>query len=223
MKTAQQMLLLAICLMVLQPTFVQSQNFEGGLLFGLNNYLGDFNDSKMDASDMHLGFGIFARQSLNKHIAFRANLLAGKISGQDMLQQNEGGSRNYSFESSILEASIQVEWNMLVIATQDQEGNTIKTFQPYLFAGAGAVIYEPSVAGMTLDDPDANRNDSPGSQWVFPMGLGLQWQYQNGLSLSLEAGARSVNSDYLDGISLAGNPDNKDWYMFGGIALGFAL
>ncbi len=37
--------------------------------------------------------------------------------------------------------------------------------------------------------------------------------------LAVEAGLRTSFSDYLDGVSQAGNPNGNDWYAFGGAAL----
>lgn len=203
------------------PISLFSQQIEGGLLLGLNNYIGDFVPSKFEVSETHPSYGLFIRTQFHKNLSFRFNFLAGKISGDDRNYAiNE--TRGHSFTTTLLEGSAQVEWNIFVLSFKDQKGNIIKTFQPYLFAGIGAVYFDSTMSGMSANAPDYHAEFMP-VQATFPLGAGLQWQYHNGLSLSLEAGARLTNTDYLDGVSAWGSPDQNDWYAFGGVTIGFLL
>lgn len=211
----------AICLLFLAPISLFSQHLEGGLLLGFNNYSGDFMPAHVDLAESHISYGVFLRAQFHKNISVRANFLAGKISGDDYNYAiNE--KRGYSFETTLLEGSAQLEWNIFVKAFKDAEGNILKTFQPYVFAGIGAVAFEPMMSGISNNDPDFNTSHGP-VQAVFPLGAGLQWQYANGLSLGLELGARATSSDHLDGISVWGNSEKNDWYAFAGLSLGFLL
>ena len=55
------------------------------------------------------------------------------------------------------------------------------------------------------------------------MGAGLKFQIAEQFAISSEWGARKTFGDYIDGISVNGNPKSGDWYTFGGITLTYLV
>ena len=54
---------------------------------------------------------------------------------------------------------------------------------------------------------------------VMPIGVGLKMDVSKKMQIGLEAGLRMPFTDYLDGISQAGNPDGNDTYFMSGLSL----
>jgi hypothetical protein len=55
------------------------------------------------------------------------------------------------------------------------------------------------------------------------MGVGIRVDITKKLVLGVEAGARPIFSDRLDGVRINGDPQNDDWYYFGGATVSFNL
>ena len=56
---------------------------------------------------------------------------------------------------------------------------------------------------------------------TIPFGAGILFNINESWSVTLEGGARPAFTDYLDGISQAGQAQNDDWYGFGGLLIGY--
>ena len=80
---------------------------------------------------------------------------------------------------------------------------------------------EPTVTGLQPSSEDL-LNDIT-SRLVVPFGIGVQATFNEQFYVGIEGGTRYLTDDYLDGVSLAGNPNANDWYPTVGIKVGFFL
>ena len=106
----------------------------------------------------------------------------------------------------------------------------LRTISPFIYVGLGFMYNKPTT--------NFNNNPSPNpiteapritadetaiyskQHVVIPMGGGLRIPLINkNAVLTLEGGFRPTFSDYIDGISIAGNPNKNDWYFVGDVAL----
>jgi hypothetical protein len=54
-------------------------------------------------------------------------------------------------------------------------------------------------------------------------GLGVKYKLSRNLTVSVEIGLRIASTDYLDEVSLKGNPGNNDWYSLTGLTLTYGF
>lgn len=204
--------------------------WEIGLTLGLNQYYGDMHCSKPYPSQNSLMAGVFVRRHLNDFFAIRPQLLVGRLAGRDL--DNPDGLWDYRrlrFKSSpFVELALLGEYYPFRERRFTCDGFLKNGLSPYIFGGIGVAYSNPEVweegsprfpVEKRLWDADKAHLEKFGNRLgvIFPVGLGVKYNMANRWTLGLEAGYRFSTSDYLDGISLAGNPDRKDGYFLGNV------
>jgi hypothetical protein len=178
-----------------------------------------------------LSYGAYLRYFLSEHFSLRAQVFAGAISGDDVHASNDAKrARSLRFGTDILELAALGEWHPFGLYRYKDIGVRRFFVSPYLFAGAAASFGGAKVEyyGLPADEPKVLSAPLPevGVNQRFlaaPFGIGCRAQINETVVLGLDAGARLVFSDKLDGVHLNGNPDNNDWYYFCGMSISFIL
>ena len=215
-------------------TFALAQSkIEGSLFFGISSYHGDLinqNNFTHYLKEVQPAFGGILRYSLSLNLAIRAQGMMSKISSSD----RKGGTRyeyydrGYSFTNSLKEFSVLGEWDFLGHKRFTENGRHIgKTNSPYLFTGVAVILNSPKVDfGQNQSRPaesqissDKNESNLSATRMAIPFGVGYRMDLTPQFNLDFELGFRPVFSDYLDGVSKSGNPNDRDGYAFGGVAL----
>ncbi len=80
--------------------------------------------------------------------------------------------------------------------------------QPNILIAGGALYSESSTAGLPAEHPDARVLHT--SSWYAGVGLGYMLYNWEGWTLGLEIRRYLTGTDYLEGISYAGNPKRND-------------
>ena len=174
---------------------------------GTTWYYGDLNDRLITHTDL-LEFGgqIGVMYHFNERFGARLNYLHGGLSGADSLAKSDSyKARNLSFFSDVDEISLQ-----LVVSPF----GTLGRFTPYLFAGGGAMHFNPKAdylgeeielqplgtEGQFIAD---SGYGSPYDLWVFsiPVGVGVNFMLNYRWDIGLEAGYHKAFTDYLDDVS----------------------
>ncbi len=227
-----------LCLAFLCINNAQAQKWEGGILLGLANYQGDVTDPVWDLKETNYSAGLVIRHHLNKNLALRGNLLFGKIAGSDVNHSSEDWTREnrgFSFESSVSELSLKLEYSPLTKEWLDGNGKFNKSITPYGFVGLGVAFWTPTTNFNENGDTrlikilqpriaeDKQEVKSNKSGFTIPIGAGIKADLTDKIILGGEIGFRPVFNDYLDGISVSANPDKNDWYWFAGATLTFRL
>ena len=219
-----------LILTLLTPLCLWGQSkTEVGLLLGGTSYGGDLVKSSFSFNEeINFGFGILGRYRLNENVSIRGNLLFTKISGDDQNFADEDlfrAERDISFETPVTELSFLAEYELFGKKRYTDSGFN-KTFTPYIFAGLGFSFISPetdysrsNVNGVTEDQAEEISN----AQLSIPVGIGLKYDLSEKVNLGFELGVRPTFTDYLDGVSLAGNPNKNDGYLFGGFVLSSSL
>jgi OmpA-OmpF porin, OOP family len=210
--------------------------WELGTPLGLNQYFGDMHCSKAYASQNSLMGGVFARKHINDFFSIRPQILVGKLAGRDLDQPNGlWDYRRLKFSSSpFVEAAVIGEYYPFRERRFTCDGFMKKTISPYLFGGLGATYANPTItqeAGAAFPvaarDLAADRahTDKFGNRIaaVVPVGLGFKYNVSNRATIGAEGGYRFSTSDYLDGLSMAGNPNKKDGYFLANLMGSYRL
>lgn len=223
---------------------------EIGIALGAMSYQGDLNESKIaQPSESNFSGGIFVRHHFAPNFAARGQIFIGKISGSDLnfTEPAWRQQRAYAFTSSISEASMQLEWDIFgkkrfrkrkTVTYQNQSYQQLavvnhigRTLSPYLFGGGGLVTTSPKpdfTGGGPLNDAtqklvnlDLENSRKVAAKPAVLFGGGIHYDLNPHWVLGLEVGLRYAFSDYLDGVSQAGNPGKKDWYTFAALQIGY--
>ncbi len=194
----------------------------GGSLNGVG-YLGDLNKNDLISKEFHLGYSSYIRHYVSDYFAIRSSLMMGEISGSDV-HYSSRASRNLTMSSPLVELAAVVEWDLNDMNPEyyryKYKLRGIST--PYFFAGVGGVYTNPSVNYSETTSPytttlegikrDENAIRSKYNV-VFPFGFGYKFDLNPCWGLAVEAAFRISTTDYLDGVSYAGNPNKPDAYQ----------
>ncbi|TPN86009.1 type IX secretion system protein PorG [Aquimarina algicola] len=198
---------------------IASQTYEVGLIAGGANYIGDVG-STYYISPNDVAFGAIAKWNRSKRHAFRASFLYAGLDGDDSKGDERREERGLTFDNSVKELSIGMEFNFWEWYLYDGESQ----FTPYLYTGITAFNYDELF--LNAD----NRIESSGDAWSFaiPMVVGIKKTLGRDFVIGAEIGARYTFTDNLDGSDPGndlgqgfGNLNNNDWYVFTGITLSY--
>ncbi len=235
---------IVLLLLLLVSGTARAQIYEVGLQGGISAYKGDLNPVKTYKGNLNLdnyfykihgAGGIMVRYNHNKHVSARINGTYTILRGSDLSNKQPyvivPPLKQYEFETQLVEVSLQAEVNFLPFTA----GNMETRFTPYLFGGFGGIYYNPTSThtGDFHTDED-NRHWYGGSEpsdfsnfsVISLFGFGFKFNIAEDFSAGVEWGMRYAGlpgnrgrgTDYLDMVSLKGNPKNNDWYSIVGLS-----
>jgi hypothetical protein len=203
--------LLAAIICNLSVTKLQAQFFEGGLLIGGSNYLGDLSGTSINLNTTRPAAGVLLRYHVNDRFTIKGFGGYGMIWGADSLSTKQVHlSRNLSFFTHIIEFSGHIEYNILKFSYKRYAP---RPFVPYVFAGIGVFNFNPQTYynGVVYElQPRATEgqgtteyNDKTKynlTQFCIPFGFGVKKRITDRLTLGVEVGARYTFTNYLDDV-----------------------
>ncbi len=210
-------------------------SWEGGFLLGGASYQGDLVETLApEIKEIGPALGLYTRFYLSPQWSLRPDFRFARFSGSDEHFSDPGirENRGFSFESWMGQGALLVEFDLLGKRRfTDSTGMPAyrKRFSPFVFGGVGAAYLNaaPDFGKNGGDYPSGVQEDRqmdfPHFRLALPSGLGLRWDLSEKFSLSATLTAHYLLTDYLDGISEAGNPDSRDWLWSGGLELNFRL
>ena len=202
------------------PIYMSAQNAEVGVFAGITNYLGEFVGTDLTLKESRPAAGIFLRHHFNSKLAIRGAFNFGVIKGDDD-NFDDNRRRDFSFKSSMYDLTGVIEYSFLSKYKSDEEGVFEKGFSPYIYAGFGLVNTNPSVTLANGKRLTKEELDASNMHISLPIGLGLKFDISERMVLGAEATLRATFSDYLDGLSESGNPDEDDLYWMAGLTLSY--
>ncbi len=202
MKILSKILVLLIFTFTLAGN-TQAQKLDLGLLLGGSYYYGDV-VNELEPSTVGAAVGGFLRYRLGGRVALKGYVGYNSISGDDKLSESKWQQeRNWTFETSIIEASLQAEFNL--IEDRNRGRRFANPFIPYLFAGVGTINFTPkseyngvmtNVAPLQLSGVAYAT-----SAIAVPFGIGARFYASRNFQLGFEFGVRYTNTSYLDDIA----------------------
>lgn len=195
-------------LFLFAPVFSFAQRLDLGYMACGTHYYGDV-VNEVELSTIRYASGGFIRYRLNNFTALKAFGLIGKVSGDDRLSESQWQrNRNWSFETLIMEGSLQLEVNLL------EDRNTGRRLMnpliPYLFAGIGAFYFKPQSEigqGNRLQSTAPLMLSGVKYQQIaaaIPVGVGFRYYLDKKILVGAEFGLRYTTTSYIDDI---GNHD----------------
>lgn len=227
--------LTALLLILIPCTLIFSQRYEmeAGLVLGGANYGGDLVQPDLfTLKETKPMYGFFFRYPINPQWGIRANMMHGKISGDDQnyLSPSWRQQRAFNFKTNLTELGLLIEWNPLEKRRFAPNSSFNKKVSPYLFTGIAGVFFDPQTnfSENKLDQLTAaievdQSSQFPNAQLTIPMGMGVKVNVSDRLVVGVEGGVRPGFTDYLDGVSQSGNAADNDWYGFAGATVSFRM
>ncbi|MGK0365170.1 MAG: hypothetical protein ACI85O_002235 [Saprospiraceae bacterium] len=215
---------IAFILFLFSLNLIAQQNVEAGFFAGVANYQGDLAEDEIEIGETKLAYGGYISYLLNPKVIIRGNVYYGNISGEDT-NSTELALRGFSFNADVLEIGVNAQWLIFGRSRYNNSGIFVPQFTPYL---SGGVAITTINADLTYPDTDENNLNFPEKAdtdnfLVVPISAGLRYELVEFLTLGFELGARATFSDHVDNVSLNGNPNKNDWYLFGGFTLGYVF
>lgn len=215
------------------------KKWEIGLFGGMSNYQGDLIEPifSLSGDNNNFAYGAHLKYNFNPNWGLGVNYKGSSFSGNESGFEGREG-RAYSFgittdKTPLTEISAQLTWDILG-KRRFADGGFKKSITPYLFVGAGYALFDATpdwngrdeiggsgAASRARIQEDIDNKETSG--FTIPFGGGLNIDLTESVYLGLEAGFRSPFSDYLDGVSVAGDSDDADWYSFAGLKLNYRL
>ena len=215
-------ILLAMISGLLTTKSAQAGDHEVGVFLGTGKYFGDLEKNYLDdifldevGADPEIvfdeyepAFGLLYRYYFNPRFNLKGGVNFGYISGDDANYFEDGGARQLSFRSHILEGSLQLEWNILPFVPRSDSYR----FAPYVFGGISVFNFDPQAEGPDGDMHSLQPLGTEGqlidgddryslTQISIPFGVGFKYNLSNYWNIGLEVGGRKTFTDYLDDVS----------------------
>jgi OmpA-OmpF porin, OOP family len=229
-------------------TFISAQDFhpwEVGINAGVSAYQGDLDAFLINPGIRKSGplGGLHLRYEAHNMLALRLNALGGKLVGDEsqFLTPEYHRLRRFSFTSPLFAGFLKMEVYPL---GQYKKNNSPKSTAHLSFknrrkvalygvVGVGAVYTNPVVDWNEEDGPNP-AGPAAGIQAdklakvnainiAIPLGGGMRIALSERITLGLEAAIQPTFSDYLDGVSAAGNPNKDDWFFSGAVSFGYSF
>lgn len=188
------------------------QIWEFGVWGGSANYFGDITASSKNFYKItRPAFGIYNRINFNSRLALKTSANYGIVTASDEYSDIPfHQARNLSFETSILEGAIQLEFNFFNYIL----GHKRYKFTPYVFAGIAVFKFNPKAElngqlyelqplgteGQQFPDYSGVKRYSL-IQAAIPYGGGFKYSVSKNMTLGFEFGYRGTYTDYIDDVS----------------------
>ena len=191
---------------------LHAQSFFTGTEYGFGiggaQYFGDLNDN-YGLKYIRQAGSVFTRIHVNPFIAVRFSANYAHIGYDDKLSSNYyNKKRNLNFQSDIIEAAVQAEFNFFRFTTGEDKAR----FTPYLTGGIGGFYFNPytkyngvryNLKDMGTEGQFVGYADRIYSNFniCFPLGVGVKYWLRPGVNLGFEISHRLTLSDYIDDVS----------------------
>ncbi|WP_316847570.1 DUF6089 family protein [Pedobacter psychrodurus] len=186
-----------------QVVHAQEGTWELGVMGGVAGYMGDLNQNN-PLQISGLSGGLYVKRNFNQYLGVRLNYTYGQIKADDSYSSNEQfRERNLRFKTMLNEFSGLIDFNFFNFNI----GGGNRRFTPYLFTGAGLVIFKPTVKvdgeRYRLDrlGTEGQENGYKNAVLTIPYGVGLRYNYKDTWSVFSEIGYRTPLTDYIDDVS----------------------
>ena len=203
----------------------QPSSWRMDIHLGATTYVGDLSDHPFYSENWKPSVGLGVQYQWSAPFSSKLNFSYGQLSGSDQhftTQDWPSGDRLMRFTTSFSQLSFSLEYHFLESRTLGRQ----RKLSPYLSAGLGIIIFDPDPDyGFTrnpeleqaiLNDGNAGYANIAGN---INLEAGIDWRLFKQWSVGVNAAVYPTNTDYLDGVSLSGNPNQKDWFAIGSLRL----
>ena len=192
---------------------------ELGFLVGVGAYSGDLAPSPFSAKQGGIALGLSYRNMFNPRVGVKAGVNYTRLGGDRLdVPQFNVPEENVTMKMGLVEITANFEWHPLGGPRFNNVDVLEKNWTPFISAGLGLAFGEAKISTASEFTGRFPENDDKNTFLTLPLIGGFRFDVSQFSTISLELGSRLVFSDFLDGVSVNGNPDRNDWYWIGGIS-----
>ena len=198
-------------------SYLFAQTNELGAFVGNSLYAGTFTkDINDNFTSAHGAYGLYYRYHIGSKWTIKASAYAGEISGDGRPAKFKGAlADGYYFTNSLYEFGLNIEYYPLAENPFNGRGFD-KQIQPYFALGMGKTYN----LLILKDKTGVQKNNTDASPYFtsYMIGMGARYWFDPKVSMSAEAGFRTILSDSLDGLRTS---RGRDWYSMIGLSLSY--
>jgi hypothetical protein len=219
-------------------------SWEIGIGSGISAYQGDLDAYRINPGLRNIQpiYALQIRHNLYNKVAMRLNLTSGLLAGDDnyFIESAWRPYRGISFRGPLIEGAFMTEIYPFGLYRRKKGSRsssrvplTRRKAAPFIATGMSLVFSDPVVNWNLTEsvnpvvplekiqaDMSAKKNKF---NMAFPVGGGIRFALNNQATLGAEAFVRPVFTDYLDGVSVAGNPSGNDWFLTLGVSFCYSI
>jgi hypothetical protein len=192
-----------IIITLFTSSLLHAQKVDIGIMAAGTHYYGDVVNELSPTSIRAAGAG-FIRYRLNNYFALKAFGMMGKVAGDDKLSSSQWqNQRNWSFETLLMEGSMQIEWNL--VEDRNNSRKLKNSMIPYVFTGIGAFYFKPQtqLADGRLQSTAPLMLSGVKYQQIamaIPLGIGFRYYLNKKWLIGGELSIRYTTTSYIDDI-----------------------
>jgi hypothetical protein len=212
-----------LLLFTLSFSILKSQNTSIGFFGGGMNYKGDLSPKQaFSIKGLNGAVGLRLKHRPDSQWALNLQGIAGKITGDDRDFEYRMLYRQLDVTTILIELVTTAEWHPFMKEEVNLANRKfLDRFSPFLYFGIGIVWADVAVRGLPEKAPELVRGLNNGTYMSIPVGVGINFDFNERISLDVDFGLRFPTTDNLDGISINRNPNINDWYYLLGITANY--
>jgi hypothetical protein len=202
----------------------KAQIHEVGVFLGGSNFIGDVGSTTY-VNPNEFAYGLLYKWNKSPRHSWRASYVQSKLTSRDAdSDMKSRKERDYSFENSVKELSLGLEFNFLDFNQHDMT----KKITPYIYSGVSYTRYD----GLYFAGENYPKTEKKYGALAIPMTIGVKAKVLDHWVIGIEAGARYTFKDDIDGSNPTsdklshlkfGNINSTDWYVFSGMTLTYTF
>lgn len=189
-------------LLMLQGTHIKAQehfsykfsdNWWVGLNAGTTLQFGELHSLSGNHKTLGRGASVYMGKQILPWLSLRGNLMAGVFKGEDLFIHSKANFYSYQLTG------------IFSFPTLFKGYNAQRRIDVYGITGAGFIDFQSDVWDNVTQEWLGGFGHGYGKgingytrDWIFPVGVGVMWNFYGGFNLNLETSYLFINSDKLD-------------------------
>jgi hypothetical protein len=206
-------ILLTLCLL---PFLAFGQYGDIGIYSGIAVLKGETVHKTVSLKGAGYTGGAVYRRHIGQKFGLKGSVGFGNYKGDDAFYPGQSGRRNFKFKTNFIEASAVAEFSFFN-EKRYERGIFYGSFSPFLNAGIGFLHINPVAEAegpIVIVEEDFNFQTNI---FTVPIGGGLRMDVSENITISGYVHFYLLAGDYLDGLSVSGNPGIDDYLFIGGL------
>lgn len=195
-----------------------SVELNGGLLQN-SVVTGGSNDFSKNLAT--LGYGADVKFQINHFLAIQADVIRGKLKGNQDRQLGDGTKPNRAVTSFTTDMHYAASASGVITFGSVTSRGFLNKIVPYIAVGGGLANYDSKIVkrGTTVEVPYPSTH--PITEFFVPVTAGLKYHLSNSVNLDLAYRAQWVDGDNFNGFISSIN--HKDKFSYGFVGIEFPL
>ncbi len=213
---------LILTLFLFIPILLLAQpKLEFGVVTGASNHFSDLQGAETFPNGTKPAFGLNMRYFVFPSLALKLGYATTTLSGDETrMGVDWRDKRAFKYENQLHELSAKLEYEFRT-SRRFVDGRFTPIFTPYCFIGGALDILNFNVdynikaernPFIKIDRINSDIKNRKNIALGMPFGGGLRLDLSRSVSINLEGNLVPTLSDYLDGVSVSGNPNRRDAY-----------